>query len=175
MVLASTYAAIDLPCWSDTDVSCQSWVLCRVGHDVLVLLHLDQWHLVVQCAALLLVQVDHVGRQLLSSLMGEWGLLQQLQGLMGVFLLASPAMVEWTERCFAAVEAAKPSTRTATANRHSSVFDTDGLYSPGSVEAAVASAGVVVASAGHWAVGVEDLDVVELELQLQVSSAPRYT
>eukprot|EP00775_Hariotina_reticulata_P012730 gene12730-12860_t len=50
-------------------------------------------------------RVDLVGRQLLGSLMGEWCLLSQLQGLVGLFLMASPAVVEWCYSAFAAVEA----------------------------------------------------------------------
>lgn len=113
--------------------------------------------------ALLFLQVDLVGRQLLTSLMGEWGLLQQLQGLVGVFLLSSPAMVEWTEYCFRAVE-----TETATKRLK---LTTNSSKESGAVPSTPggAGAGACVTTAGHVLMGPEDLDIVELEMLLQVS------
>lgn len=95
-----------------------------------------------------------VGRQLLGSLMGEWCLLQQLQGLVGVFLLASPAMAEWADACFAAVEAAGVA-------KH-------GGKEPGCGSAAAAG------GCGELLLGLEDVDVVQLELLLQVRAAARH-
>jgi hypothetical protein len=103
------------------------------------------------------LQLELVGSQLLSSLMGEWGLLQQLQGLVAVSLLASPTVVEWCEACFAAAEAGEA------AKRHRA--------RPGSAgNDRGAAAGARPLAAGGYGVvfGVDELDVVELELLLHV-------
>jgi hypothetical protein len=107
------------------------------------------------------LQLELVGSQLLSSLMGEWGLLQQLQGLVGVSLLASPTVVEWCEACFAAAEAGEA------AKRHKA--------RPGSAGndrgAAAGARPLAAGGAGGYGVvfGADELDVVELELLLHVS------
>jgi hypothetical protein len=88
--------------------------------------------------------------------MGEWCLLSQLQGLVGLFLMASPAVVEWCYSAFAAVEAA------AVAKR---------LQRPtASVLAAGAGTAGGIAPLGiELLLGVDELDVLELELLLQVN------
>lgn len=108
--------------------------------------------------------------------MGEWGLLQQLQGLVGFFLLASPAMVEWTDSCFATAEAV------ASGKRNRMLTGSSGnIVEPDSSPARAAKDDAVAASAvgsggsseGYPAVTVDDLDVMELSLLLQVGSGLR--
>ncbi|KAF6260436.1 hypothetical protein COO60DRAFT_891176 [Scenedesmus sp. NREL 46B-D3] len=110
-------------------------------------------------------RLELVGSQLLSSLMGEWGLLQQLQGLTAVSLLASPTMVEWCDACFAAAEAGQE------AKRHKAAPSRPGAGSGAAAAARLPAAG---SAGGHGVTfGVDELDVVELELLLHdlVSSA----
>lgn len=122
------------------------------------------------CRVFLSVQVDHVGRQLLGSLMGEWGLMQQLQGLVGALLIASPAMVEWTEACFKAVEVVQR--RGKSPGGGSSVHGgrPGSAGGPGiGLGAAALPAPVSAAKVEQTAVGPDELDVFELEVLLQVS------
>lgn len=128
-------------------------------------------------------QVDLVGCRLMSSLMGEWGMMQQLQGLINVFLIASPAIVEWADATFDALEAA-PANKVVkdTAGSGSTppaVSRTMSRINPGSpaVTAAAASSqsgargvsgGVLSVVCGEPAVGVDDLDFMALEDRLQV-------
>eukprot|EP00878_Enallax_costatus_P013659 GHUV01014282.1.p1 GENE.GHUV01014282.1~~GHUV01014282.1.p1 ORF type:complete len:1109 (+),score=523.65 GHUV01014282.1:500-3328(+) len=139
-----------------------SWLLTHPPQQVVSLSELLEQALLQPLQA----RVDLVGRQLLSSLMGEWGLMQQLQGLVGAFLIASPAMVEWTEACFKAVEAAqsrpKPSASSSTIGPGPRPGSAGG---PGTTAAAAAHSGA--AKTEQTAVGPEELDVVELEVLLQ--------
>lgn len=102
----------------------------------------------------------------MSSLMGEWGMLQQLQGLVNVFTITSPSMVEWVDLLFAAVHSAKPwassragaSTPSKSTARPSSAADPNG---PG-------TGGVAGRVVSGLCVGVEDLELNSLEAALQV-------
>lgn len=111
-----------------------------------------------------LLQLELVGSRLLGSLMGEWGLLHQLQGLVAVSLLASPTMVEWCEAAFATAEAALEAKR-----QHNKKARPG---SPGRDRAAAAgarlAAGGGVGGGPSVVLGADELDVVELELLLQV-------
>ncbi|WIA29988.1 hypothetical protein OEZ86_000086 [Tetradesmus obliquus] len=108
-------------------------------------------------------RLELVGSRLLGSLMGEWGLLHQLQGLVAVSLLASPTMVEWCEAAFAAAEAALEAKR-----QHNKKARPG---SPGKDRAAAAgarlAAGGGVGGGPSVVLGADELDVVELELLLQ--------
>jgi len=118
----------------------------------------------------------------MSSLMGEWGMLQQLQGLINVFLIASPAVVEWADAAFDALEAA-PANKVVkdTAGSGSTppaASRTMSRITPGSPAVAAAAAasqsgarggvGVLSVVCGEPAVGVDDLDFLALEDRLQV-------
>jgi hypothetical protein len=124
-----------------------------------------------------------VDRQLMSSLMGEWGMLQQLQGLANTFIIASPAMVEWVDALFTAVECTRPprdSSRPGGVSTPTSASKTlprtsamsGGLYSgsPGLVGSPRGGAGAASAAiASGMAVHVEHLEVTSLAALLQVS------
>jgi hypothetical protein len=113
------------------------------------------------------LQLELVGSQLLSSLMGEWGLLHQLQGLVAVSLLASPTMVEWCEACFAAAEAGEA------AKRHKARPGNAGNDRGAAAGARLLAGGSAGSAAGGGfgvVLGVDELDVVELELLLHVSN-----
>lgn len=131
---------------------------------------------------LLLLQVELVDRQLMSSLMGEWGMLQQLQGLVNAFLITSPSMVEWVEALFSVVETAK---LCAPRSRGSGECSTPSPAASKAVSriggaggAGCDSPGVFVGSPGVGAgasaagqplpVTVQDLDLCSLEALLQV-------
>lgn len=128
-------------------------------------------------------QVELVDRQLMSSLMGEWGMLQQLQGLANAFLISSPSMVEWVDALFTAVEThwkTRPvssslhsrhggdcSTPTSTGKTTPRVGGAGGYESPG-VYVGSPGAGGLPGTGGQTPVTVEDLDFSSLEALLQV-------
>jgi hypothetical protein len=120
----------------------------------------------------------------MSSLMGEWGMLQQLQGLTNAFLITSPSMVEWVEALFSVVETAKLCPPRSSRGSSGEAFTPSpagkavsrlgggaaggaGWESPGVF---VGSPGVAAGSAAGQAlpVTVEDLDLCSLEALLQV-------
>lgn len=86
--------------------------------------------------------------------MGEWGMLQSLQGLVGAFITASPRMVEWLDAAFDAVEAAA-----AAAAAHNPAAN-----GSRSGSAAVAAGGTLAAAAGP----VEGDSLADLQALLQV-------
>jgi hypothetical protein len=141
------------------------------------------------------LQVELVDRQLMASLMGEWGMLQQLEGLVNAFLVSSPSMVEWVEALFTAVEVAKPSNssrargigegatppasrtlaRTAAAAADAAAAAAAGgawvCDSPGAVASPSGRGGSGANVLGKIPVGVEDLELPSLEAMLKVGQA----
>lgn len=131
---------------------------------------------------LLLLQVELVDRQLMSSLMGEWGMLQQLQGLVNAFLITSPSMVEWVEALFSVVETAKlcaprssrGSGECSTPPASKAVSRVGGAGGTGCDSPGVFVGSPGVGTPGASAAGqllpvtVEDLDLCSLEALLQV-------
>lgn len=120
----------------------------------------------------------------MSSLMGEWGMLQQLQGLVNTFLITSPGMVEWVDALFAAVEttaATSQSTRnggSAECSTPTSVSKTVsrigavaafGCDSPGAYAASPGGGVVPGSAAGQRRVTVDDLELASVDSMLQVS------
>lgn len=126
-----------------------------------------------------------VDRQLLCSLMGEWGMLQQLQGLANTFLIASPAMVEWVDALFTAVECTRlpldcsraggvstPTSASKTMPRTSALAGVRGAGSPGLMGSPRSGAGAAsAAGAPGVAVTVDHLEVTSLAALLQVGRA----
>jgi hypothetical protein len=117
----------------------------------------------------------------MASLMGEWGMLQQLQGLVDTFLITSPGMVEWIDALFTAVEttAAMPqATRSGEYSTPTSVSKTVsrvgaaaalGCGSPMSYAASPGGGVVPGSAAGRGWVTVDDLELSSVEAMLQVS------
>lgn len=117
----------------------------------------------------------------MSSLMGEWGMLQQLQGLTNAFLITSPSMVEWVEALFSVVETAKlcvphsrgggecatPSPASKAVSRIGGAGGA-GCDSPGVFVGSPGMGGGASAAGQLLPVTVEDLDLCSLEALLQV-------
>jgi hypothetical protein len=132
-------------------------------------------------------QVELVDRQLMASLMGEWGMLQQLEGLVNAFLVSSPSMVEWVEALFTAVEVAKasnssrargtgegttpPASRTLARTAAAAAGGAWVCDSPGAVASPSGHGGSGANVLGKIPVGVEDLELPSLEAMLKVGQA----
>jgi hypothetical protein len=162
---------------------CSNIALCRA-----IITKVPSSLLTLTCPLLLSwLQVELVDRQLMSSLMGEWGMLQQLQGLANTFLIASPAMVEWVDALFTAVECTRParepsrrdgvSTPTSASKTlpRTAALAAGGLSSgsPGVMGSPGGAGAAAAASAAGVAVHVGHLEVASLAALLQVSCGVR--
>jgi hypothetical protein len=116
--------------------------------------------------------------------MGEWGMLQQLQGLVNAFLITSPCMVEWVDALFTAVEttaATSQSTRSIGSGECSTPTSASktvsrigaaaafGCDSPGAYAASPGGGVVPGSAAGQRLVTVDELELASVEAMLQVS------